>query len=119
MDLKPGVLWSGMDPAMWYARGVAGALHRELTGKEGTITSGRRTASPGGSSLHPLGLALDIRVWAFETKEAVREFAAELSRRLGPDFDVIVEGPAATNPRYRNRPPHIHVEYDPKEWAGA
>ena len=44
-----------------------------------------------------------------------REFAARLQAILGKEeFDVIVEGPAAISSRYRDRVPHIHVEYDPK-----
>ena len=113
MDLKPGVQWLNMHSSMWYARSVAGALYRESFGKEGTITSGRRKATPGGSSLHPHGKAMDIRVWGMTTFQQ-REFAARLRQRLGPDFDVVVEGPAAENPAYKDRDPHIHVEYDPK-----
>jgi hypothetical protein len=105
---------------MWMARPEARILHAEMfPGVEMTITSGMRKQSPGGSSLHPLGRAFDVRVrapdgsWAM-TAEEQRAFAAELGKRLGEDFDVVVEGPAATSPRYLHRQPHIHIEYDPK-----
>jgi|8_EtaG_2_1085327.scaffolds.fasta_scaffold26736_2 predicted dehydrogenase len=113
MNLKDGVVFDErMHPSMWYAREVIGSLHREWADQEGTITSAFRDQSPGGSSFHPLGRALDIRIWAFEDHEEVRAFAKKLRTRLGPDFDVIVEGPAAEHPKYLNRAPHIHVEWD-------
>jgi len=106
--------WSpDMHAAMWMARAEARLLHEEMFGEDMTITSGMRRQSPGGSSLHPKGRAMDIRS-RFMNHEQQRKFARRLQAILGEDFDVIVEGPAATNPRYRNRVPHIHVEYDPK-----
>lgn len=106
--------WSpDMHPAIWMARAEARALHNKIFDKDMTITSGMRRQSPGGSSLHPVGRAFDIRS-RFMTHTEQRMFATELVRLLGEDFDVIVEGPAAVNARYINRVPHIHVEYDPK-----
>lgn len=111
--------WASMTPAMWMARSEAGHLHRTVFSREMVITSGRRPATPGGSSRHQTGEAMDIRVrepdgsWGLSNSQQ-REFARLLRERLGPDFDVIVEGSAATDARYANRTPHIHVEYDPK-----
>lgn len=107
--------WSpDMHPALWMARGEAAALHREMfDGKTMVITSAVRPQSPGGSSLHPVGRAMDIRT-RFMTAAEQHAFADALRERLGEDFDVIVEGPAARDARYRHRPPHIHAEYDPK-----
>ena len=121
MNLNAGVKWpTDMHPSMWYARGIIDAVHIELTGQGATCTSAYRPKSPGGSSLHPERRAMDVRVWAFgdgTDPEPVRRFAGRLRDRLGPDFDVIVEGPAAENPIYKGRPPHVHVEYDPGGWA--
>lgn len=105
--------WKDMAPAMWYARGEARLLVREMFDEDLVITSGRRPPSAGGSSLHATGEAMDIRSreWA---PDAQRRFAAELGARLGEDFDVIVEGPASLDRRYQHRVAHIHVEYDPK-----
>ena len=101
-----------MHAAVWMARAEARALHQEMTGEDLVITSGHRPGDEG--SLHAEYRAFDIRVWHFDDHAHIRAFAAELHRRLGPDFDVVVEGPAATDLRYRNKPPHVHVEYDPK-----
>lgn len=106
--------WKGMHPSMWMARMEARLLHQEMTGKDLVITSARRPKRPGGSSKHGTGEAMDIRVWHLDSAQNQHRFADELGRRLGEDFDVIVEGPAARDVRYANRPPHIHVEYDPK-----
>ena len=106
--------WQDMHPAMWMAREVARALHVEMTNKDLVITSGRRPKTPGGSSKHETGEAMDIRVWYLDSAQNQHNYADELRTRLGEDFDVIVEGPASRDPRYADRVPHIHVEYDPK-----
>ncbi len=107
--------WSpDMHNSMWMARVEARALHQEMFERDLTITSGMRSQRPGGSSLHPLGRAMDIRS-RFMSDEEQWTFAKRLQRRLGEDFDVVVEGPANPDPRYYHRVPHIHVEYDPKD----
>lgn len=106
--------WRDMHVSMWMARVEARILVREMFDDDLVITSGRRTAVPGGSSLHAHGKAMDIRSKEWGTASQ-RMFAKKLAERLGEDFDVVVEGPASENPKYQNRPPHIHVEYDPKD----
>ena len=106
--------WKGMHPSMWMARVEARMLHQEMTGKDMVITSARRPRTVGGSSKHPSGEAMDIRVWYLGNAQLQCQFADALQARLGEDFDVVVEGPASRVPKYQNRPPHIHVEYDPK-----
>ena len=111
--------WKDMHPAMWMARVEARILVAEMFDDDLVITSGRRPTSPGGSSKHQTGEAMDVRSkeWGAASQ---RMFADKLRRRLGEDFDVIVEGPAAEDAKYltfpdgKPRPPHIHVEWDPK-----
>lgn len=127
MILKSGVDWpADIDPAIEKAKAIIDEVHREETGDEATCTSAFRPATPGGSSLHPKKRALDLRTWLFGDantdtgKARVRKFAARLRERLGPDYDVIVEGPAAEKPKYltyadgTKRNPHVHVEHDPR-----
>ena len=126
MILKVGVDWTDIAPEIEQAKAIIDEVHKEYTGYEATCTSARRAPNPGGSSLHAHGKALDLRTWAFgpadtaDGKARVRRFAADLRKRLGNDYDVIVEGPAAENPKYltytdgKPRAPHIHVEHDPK-----
>lgn len=113
MTLFSDAAWKDMVPAMWMARLEARLLVREMFDQELVITSGRRPATPGGSSKHQTGAAMDVRSkeWASQDQ---RKFAAELSARLGEDFDVIVEGPASLDVRYQDRTAHVHCEYDPK-----
>lgn len=115
--------WSpDMHAAMWMARAEARALHVEMFDADLRITSGMRPQSPGGSSLHPRGRAMDVGVkfqredgsWYHMTRGEQRAYARRLQAILGEDFDVVLEGPHALNPRYRNRVPHVHIEYDPK-----
>lgn len=105
--------WKDMTPAMWMARMEARLLVREMFNQDVVITSGRRPQTPGGSSLHAVGRAMDVRSREW-TGPDQRKFAEALQDRLGEDFDVIVEGPASLDPRYQERVPHIHIEHDPK-----
>ena len=99
MTVFSDAAWRDMHPAMWMAREVARQLHLEMTGKDLTITSGRRKKTPGGSSKHQTGEAMDLRVWDLGSAQEQHQFADTLRTRLGEDFDVIVEGPASRDPR--------------------
>lgn len=106
--------WSpDMHVSMWMARETCARVYRELFRREMVITSGMRPQRPGGSSLHATGHAMDIRTRDLSTSHA-RLLAQRCAEALGEDFDVILEGPQGTDPRYRDRPAHLHVEYDPK-----
>ncbi len=114
--------WSPqMHPAIWVARFYVQEQFEKWTGKEFVVTSGPRPQRPGGSSKHGTGEAFDFRIRdQFVDCDDVRAFSLHLQRQLGDDFDVVLEGPDAFLNRYRYfpngdpRPPHIHVEYDPK-----
>jgi hypothetical protein len=117
----PDVKWPpDMHERIVAAVPVIDAVHRDMTGSDATCTSAYRSQTPGGSSLHPFKRALDLRTWAFgdpsteKGKKRVREFAKRLREKLGPDYDVVVEGPAAEKAHYLKRPQHVHLEYDPK-----
>ena len=105
--------WKDMHDSMWYVRGEARLLVREMFDEDLRITSGRRPPNPARYSFHADGKACDIGVQGW-TVEAQRRFATELQRRLGEDFQVVLEGPAATDPKYLGSQPHVHVEYQPK-----
>lgn len=129
MIFLPDVKWpADMHAKIVEAVPIIDAVHRELTGSDATCTSAYRSQTPGGgSSLHPLKRAVDLRSWTVgdqgtpDGAKKVRKFAAMLRARLGKDFDVIVEGPAAESPKYltyhngKARAPHLHVEYDPPQ----
>lgn len=121
MTVFSNATWDAdMHPAMWMARAETRALHVAMTGRDLVITSGRRKRTPGGSSLHPDGRAMDIRQWYLRdtryggSREKLYEFVRKLREILGEDFDVVIEGPDAEDEKYRDRQPHIHIEYQPK-----
>jgi hypothetical protein len=117
MDLAPGIKWpAAMHGSMWYARAVINQVHYDLFQYGATCTSGFREQSPGGSSLHLTGKAMDVRTKHLNEGQ-LRQFAEMVKIRLGRDFDVVIEGPFATNPKYKDRPPHLHIEWDPKDTA--
>jgi len=54
------------------------------------------------------------------TNEQQREYADEVAQLLGsinPFYQVILEGPASLDDRYRDRVAHLHIEYDDRALA--
>jgi len=101
-----------MHPALWMARETVRTIYADVFERDLVITSAMRPQRPGGSSLHPKGRAMDIRTRDLQVSEI--QFLADAVREaLGEDFDVVIEGRGGVG-RYRNRPDHIHIEYDPK-----
>lgn len=94
MKIKEGVRLKGIQPEMSVALQVANSLFVESR-EELVITSVSDGFHMAGS-LHYAGHAVDLR------RPIVSELAQELARRLGEEFDVVLEED------------HIHVEYDPK-----
>ena len=104
--------WSDMHPSMWYARAIVDQVYREVMNKGAQLTSARRPKAAK-FSYHSTGRAIDIRVLGM-TKVQQHTVARMIRERLGTGFDVIVEGPAAENPKYLESQPHIHIEYEGK-----
>ena len=67
-----------------------------------TVTS-VRDGKHSARSLHYVGLAMDVRIWALKEDADKTQAITELKAALGPDYDVVLEAD------------HIHVEFDPKE----
>jgi hypothetical protein len=65
------------------------------------LTSVRDGKHKAGSK-HYDGLAFDARTWKLKAENKEAEVVAVLKKRLGPDYDVVLEGD------------HIHIEHDPK-----
>lgn len=59
------------------------------------------------NSRHYSGNALDLRSKAFPSVALKQEFTKRLSKRLGPDYQVILEDLNGPNE-------HVHAEYDPR-----
>ena len=98
MRLKRGVKLRGLTPACLLAMMVAEGLYKE-NGYRLTITSVCEGKHSRGS-LHYVGQAFDCRIrLAADAPQMLRD---ELKRRLGSEFDVVLESD------------HIHVEYQPK-----
>ena len=102
LRFKKGVSIYGLQPEMLWAADRG----NEVWEKHGvywfTVTSGRGDKHGEGSH-HPLGLGLDVRRRGLSL-EKVKLMVKDLKKVLGPDFDVVIEFD----------PPHIHIEYDPK-----
>ena len=64
------------------------------------ITSGTDGKHMEGSK-HDTGEAIDVRTRNFPSTQAIYTFAVKMRRRLGANYQVIIERD------------HIHVEYDP------
>ncbi len=100
--IKSGVKAAGLQPEILLAIVEAREVFRDL-GADLIITSLTEGKHMPGS-LHYEGLAVDLRTRHLALSD--RALAANrLRMNLGPDYDVILE----------TDPPHIHVEFDPKE----
>lgn len=100
MKMKDGVYLSGLKSVMLKVLDHAEKLWQE-NGQELVVTStteGRHIPT----SLHPLGLAVDLRTRYFTTREALRVHS-ELVKLLGDDYSVIL---------HIDTQPHIHVQYN-------
>lgn len=114
MRLKQGVSLEGIVPQIVFAAFVADECYKRR-GLECVITSANDgTHSP--NSLHHskrgkysdgLCRAIDLRTHYVELNGLEIGLVNELKDRLGPDFDVVLEGVATPNE-------HIHLEWDPK-----
>jgi hypothetical protein len=105
------VIYEGLLPAMYFALGVAAALHRQMFGKDMVITSlldGKHNCG----SLHPKGLAADLRTIDLTPDERVQWFAALQKALMLIGYDVVWEGGVGATPMTTGS--HIHIEFDPR-----
>lgn len=101
MKLKQGASLAGVVWQMFYAAIIAEGIFKKYGATELIITAGT-DGTHSENSLHYEGRALDLRTWDVSDVTAV---AAELRRKLGKNYDVVIEKT------------HLHVEYDPKGYA--
>lgn len=113
MKFKDGVGFKDVGWETFYALSIAEIVFQSFDHREVTVTSMNDSQHGEHTLHHPVydaegklikaGNAADLRVWYIdlETQQAI---ARELRRRLGPNYDVVLE----------TDPPHIHVEFDPK-----
>lgn len=108
--LKPEVNINGVQKEIWFALGYAAALKDCHYNQHLTVTSlTDGVHNPG--SLHPLGLAADLRTKDMEESQA-ESFFADLKGALEPmGYDVVIESVGST-PATTQR--HLHIEYQPK-----
>jgi hypothetical protein len=99
ISIKPGAKLAGLQPEMVLALVVAdqvyGGFDASLVVTEGT--GGQHMVG----SLHSSGFAVDLRT-SNVRDTALQGLGEELKRRLGENYDVVVEHD------------HAHVEFDPK-----
>jgi hypothetical protein len=97
---KAGVILDGVKPQIWFACGVAHAVHKSLFGTPLVVTSlADSTHMP--TSLHYKGLAVDFRDRDLTATEKA-SFIRGLSELLTPlGYQVIQEKD------------HTHLEFDP------
>lgn len=99
-NIKDDVVITRWHPKMLVTWPIIAEVFSDF-GYDCTLTSGREGNHMNGS-LHYLGKANDFRTFHVGDPVKIGLIAADISRRLGPDYDVVVEHT------------HIHVEYDPK-----
>lgn len=107
VQFKGGVKPQGVQPQIWWALGVAEAL-RALSGASGELTvTSLADSTHGPGSLHPPGMAADLRTFDLSPSQIATWFSALKSFLSRFGFDVVKEVD------------HIHVEYQPKPGGGS
>jgi len=99
MHIKPGVKFEMLSPQMLLGAIIVMDAYEEM-GQEATITSGT-DGTHKQNSLHYSGNAMDFRTRDVDPSR-MKSLVAEIKRRLGENFDVVLEKD------------HLHVEFDPK-----
>jgi len=105
------VIYQGLQPEMYYALGVATALKEKMFDMNCVVTSlldGEH--NPG--SLHPKGLACDLRTIDLSVGERQAWFGVLKSELESVGYDVVWEGGVGATPETTGA--HIHVEFQPK-----
>ena len=99
LHIKHGVRIQGLTPETVLALQVIEGAFRDA-GYNCVLTSGVDGKHSSGS-LHYVGCAVDLRTRDIpeQKREPLRQ---EIARRLGPDFDVVLEKD------------HLHIEHQPK-----
>ncbi len=100
LRIKHGVSMNGIKPEMVMGINIAHGYFESMGIREMVVTSivdGRH----GSGSLHYVGYAADVRIWAIES-DGLAEFTEGLAEELGEEFDVVLEKD------------HIHIEFQPK-----
>ncbi len=105
------VIHDGLSPEMYYALGVAAAIKYRLFGLNCVVTAlldGRHNQG----SLHPLGLAADLRARDLRDDEAISWYEAVKQELDHMGFDVVWEGGVGATPATTGA--HVHIEFQPK-----
>lgn len=97
LRIKDGVRLNGLRPEAIQIILAAARVWQWYDEPELVVTSAVRDPGPV-QSLHPHGLAVDLRRW---TNEDPEQLVKALAMYLGGDYQVLLESD------------HIHVEYDP------
>lgn len=106
------VEYHGLAAEMYFALGVASSLKTRMFGLNTVVTALLDgTHNPG--SLHPSGLAADLRAKDLKDHEAISWFQAIASQLEPVGFDCVWEGGVGATPATTGA--HVHIEYDPKE----
>lgn len=109
--LKPEVKEEGVAREIWYGVGLVAGLKSILFQKALVVTALTDGEHMEGS-LHPKGLAADLRTKDLSPLEAqqLMRWTKQLLEPLG--FDVVWEGGAGATPWTTGA--HIHIEFQPK-----
>jgi len=100
MDFKSTVVLD-LEREMCKALPVIERVHQEAGILRGAYITSARDSIHNVGSLHPKGLAVDVRTRDLSpTQKGI--LTANLQKELGKDFDVVLETD------------HIHIEYDPE-----
>jgi len=105
LHFKEGIPATGLQREMLFALDIATAVFKKV-GKDCIVTSAR-SGRHSRYSHHYKGLAVDLRSHHLVDKAMREPVLRDLSRELGPQYQVLLEAVDTPNE-------HYHIEYDPE-----
>lgn len=107
------VKYDGLACEMYFALGVAASLKHRMYGNAACVVTSLLDGTHNADSLHPKGLAADLRTHDLTDIQAIAWFEAIKAQLEPVGFDVVWEGGVGATPATTGA--HVHVEFQLKE----
>jgi len=102
LAIKEGAKILGIRPEILLAYIIVGDVYHEAKVEADCTLTECTGEKHGKASLHYVGLAIDVRIWSFQTPEELEHIRYTIQKRLGSQYDVVLEST------------HFHIEFQPK-----
>lgn len=106
------VVYEGLASEMYFALGIAASLKHRMFANAGCVVTSLLDGVHNAGSLHPKGLAADLRSHDLSDVQAIAWFEAIKAQLEPVGFDVVWEGGVGATPATTGA--HVHIEFQLK-----